>query len=131
MVIVPPIPFRGRRRRILPTAAPLPPLNIVSAELYSSSPDDVEIRPAFDTSEENPLVEILAADPGKWWCRIDGFRYVGATIEPVSFDVVRVFFVIGPAEAGETVVAYTNSPSDIQDASGRKLEAMTMPITIP
>ena len=129
MVIVPPIPFRGRRRRILPTPpAPALPLNIVLAELMSATDDDAEVRVTFDTSEENPLVDILSADAAKWWCRVNGIRFVGSAVAPVDFEQIRVFFVAAEMEAGAQVIDYTNSPSDIADASGRKLAAIEVEI---
>jgi hypothetical protein len=79
----------------------------------------------FNTTEENPLSDISAADPAKWNARYAGVRYVGNSLMNYGFNLIYVVMGAPSDDAGANEVNYTNAPSDISDALGRQLPAFS------
>ena len=92
--------------------------------------DYVSFTAVFNATAANPMSDVAAppaADPGKWNCRSQDLRFYGAELTNVSFDRIGVLLFLndpGP-EPGPDELNYTNAPSDITDAGGRKLAAFS------
>jgi hypothetical protein len=96
---------------------------VTGIQSFDSGGGEANVFLVFNTTIANSLLDPSTADPAKWTCRIAGIAYVGALLELVNFDVLRVFFLETGMDAGADEVSYSNAPSDVGDASGRMLAA--------
>ena len=126
---------RRKREAVAAPAAPTPPvgpLAVVSVQNVSFDGTSGACDVVMNTTAEFPLSDASGADPGKWSAQFEDIRYVGATVETVAFNVLRVTFGSPTPDGGDDVIAYSNAPSDISDAAGRQLAAFEdFPIQLP
>ena len=119
MVIVPSIPFRRRRGRLMRTG----PLALLAVGSVSFTGTSGTLTATFDVNPGFALTNVASAEPSKWQARFGGVRYVAISITPVSSNQIQVNFTDLNPEAGANVLNYSNAPSDIADTQGRQLAA--------
>ena len=119
-----------RQKTLAPAANPLPPLNITMIDdvNYDDVNHKLYVTAAFDTTEDNPLTDIAAASPGKWSAQFNGERFAATGFVQLAYNLLQIEMAYQADGPVETELVYTNNPSDIRDASGRKLAALVMPL---
>lgn len=117
-----------KRRSVSAAPAPVGHLNVTDVEAVFEN-DELFVRVWFDTTEENPLGDISAADALKWTARFDGVRYFGLYLVPDAFNKLTVYYGPDLSDEGADEISYTNAPSDISDSIGRALAAFTRPLS--
>ena len=93
---------------------------------YRHESGKLTLTAVFNTSDDAPLNTVAAASAAKWNARYLNLRFHGQTLTLLNGSRIQVVLGQAGTDTGADELNYTNAPSDIADATGRKLTAFGM-----